>query len=358
MGEPSTPGSSTLRHVATGLVTKHPPRLSRVSVSVSVVIPVYRGEQTLPGLIAELEAYTHEHITPAGRRFRIEEVLLVWDRGPGRSDETLRELANQYSWVKPVWLSRNFGQHAATLAGMTSSGGDWIVTMDEDGQQDPAYIANMLDAAYEDNAQLVYGTPANPPPHSAFRNAGSKFAKRLFAGALADGGFAEFNSYRLILGEIGRSVAAYTGTGVYLDVALSWVVADVTTCPVVGRTEGREATNYGYRRLFGHFGRLLVSSGTKPLIFVSWLGVLFVLLGAAVSIWVIYQRIIGELIIAGWASTFIALMLIGGAILLSLGIIAQYVGAATNMSLGKPLYLVVRDPASTFPTRESDELRP
>ena len=82
------------------------------------------------------------------------------------------------------------------------------------------------------------------------------------------------------------------------------------------------------------------------------------LLGAAVSIWVIYQRIIGELIIAGWASTFIALMLIGGAILLSLGIIAQYVGAATNMSLGKPLYLVVRDPASTFPTRESDELRP
>jgi len=323
-----------------------------------VVIPVYRGEQTLPGLIAELETYTHKQTTPAGREFRIEEVLLVWDRGPGRSDETLRELASRYSWVKPVWLSRNFGQHAATLAGMTSSGGDWIVTMDEDGQQDPAYIATMLDAAYEDSAQLVYGTPANPPPHSAVRNAGSKFAKRLFAGALADGDFAEFNSYRLILGEIGRSVAAYTGTGVYLDVALSWVVADVTTCPVVGRSEGREATNYGYRRLFGHFGRLIVSSGTKPLIFVSWLGVLFVLLGAAVSIWVIYQRIIGELVIAGWASTFIALMLIGGAILLSLGIIAQYVGAATNMSLGKPLYLVVRDPASTFQTNESDELRP
>ena len=322
-----------------------------------MVIPVYRGEQTLPRLITELEPYTHDHTTLAGRGFRIAEVLLVWDRGPGRSDETLRELAARYPWVKPVWLSRNFGQHAATLAGMTSSGGDWIVTMDEDGQQDPAYIGAMLDTAYAHNAQLVYGTPANPPPHSAFRNAGSKFAKRLFAGALADGGFAEFNSYRLILGEIGRSVAAYTGTGVYLDVALSWVVADVTTCPVVGRTEGREATNYGYRRLFGHFGRLIVSSGTKPLIFVSWLGVLFVLLGAAVSIWVIYQRIVGELVIAGWASTFIALMLIGGAILLSLGIIAQYVGAATNMSLGKPLYLVVRDPASTFHTQKSNELR-
>jgi glycosyltransferase involved in cell wall biosynthesis len=304
----------------------------------------------------ELEAYTTPQTTPEGREFVVEEVLLVWDRGPGRSDQALRELSQRYSWVRPLWLSRNFGQHAATLAGMTSSGGDWIVTMDEDGQQDPTYIPAMLDTAYDQGAQLVYGTPTNAPPHSPFRNLASKVAKKLFAGALADGGFAEFNSYRLVLGEIGRSVAAYTGTGVYLDVALSWVVADATTCPVVARREGREASNYTYRRLLGHFGRLMVSSGTRPLFFVSWLGVLFVLMGAAVSIWVLYERITGEIIIAGWASTFVALMLIGGAMLLSLGIIAQYVGAATNMSLGKPLYVVVRDPASTFDPRavESD----
>ena len=327
------------------------------TVRLSVVIPVYQGEETLPELMAELERYTTPQHTPEGRKFAIEEVLLVWDRGPGRSESTLRELADRYAWVRPLWLSRNFGQHAATLAGMTSSGGDWIVTMDEDGQQDPSFIPVMLDTAYDKQAQLVYGTPSNPPPHSAVRNTASKVVKKLFAGALADGGFAEFNSFRLILGEIGRSVAAYTGTGVYLDVALTWVVSDVTTCPVVARREGREASNYTYRRLFGHFGRLIVSSGTRPLIFVSWLGVLFVLMGAAVSVWVLYQRIVGEIIIAGWASTFIALMLIGGAMLLSLGIIAQYIGAATNMSLGKPLYVVVRDPANTFhekPNREDD----
>ena len=314
----------------------------------SVVIPVFRGEETLPALMAEIEPLTHAQTTPGGRDFVVEEVLLVWDRGPGNSDKVLRQLSQQYPWVRPLWLSRNFGQHAATLAGMTSSGGDWIVTMDEDGQQDPAFIPQMLDAAYDQEAQLVYGTPSNPPPHSAVRNLASKTVKKVFAGALADGGFAEFNSYRLVLGEIGRSVAAYTGTGVYLDVALSWVVADATTFPVVARREGREASNYTYRRLFGHFSRLIVSSGTRPLLFVSWLGVLFVLMGAAVSIWVLYQRIVGEIVIAGWASTFIALMLIGGAMLLSLGIIAQYIGATTNMSLGKPLYVVVRDPVTTF----------
>lgn len=317
--------------------------------TVSVVVPVYRGETTLPDLVAELAPLTTEQFTPEGRPFRIEEVLLVWDRGPGGSDRTIRELAQRYPWIRPVWLSRNFGQHAATIAGMTSSGGEWIVTMDEDGQQDPAYIASMLDTAYTKRAQLVYGAPSNPPPHSRFRNLGSRFAKRLFAGSLSDGGFVEFNSYRLMLGEIGRSVAAYTGAGVYLDVALSWVVADVATSTVVNRKEGRSAENYNYRRLFSHFLRMIISSGTRPLAFVSWLGVLFVLAGAAVSVWVIYQRIVGEIVIAGWASTFIGLMLIGGAVLVSLGIIAQYVGAATNMSLGKPLYVIVRDPHRAFP---------
>jgi glycosyltransferase involved in cell wall biosynthesis len=247
-----------------------------------------------------------------------------------------------------VWLSRNFGQHAATLAGMTSSGGEWIVTMDEDGQQDPQYIGAMLDTAYDNGAQLVYGKPTNPPPHGALRNAGSKVAKGLFVRFLADQEFEEFNSYRLVLGEVGRSVAAYTGTGVYLDVALSWVVADVATCPVTARDEGRPAGNYNYGRLFSHFGRLVISSGTKPLFFVTFIGIAFVVLGGLAALWVLYERIVGDLPVSGWASMFVALMIVGGAVMLSLGIIAQYIGAATNMSLGKPLYVVVRDPAATF----------
>jgi hypothetical protein len=327
------------------------PEAGPAPLSVSVVIPVYRGEETLPALIEELSALHAPQVTPQGRSFQVSEVLLVWDRGPGRSDEVLRELHAKHDWVRPVWLSRNFGQHAATLAGMTSSGGDWIVTMDEDGQQDPAFIGAMLDAAYADGAQLVYGQPTNPPPHSALRNAGSKMAKGLFARFLADQDFEEFNSFRLVLGEVGRSVAAYTGTGVYLDVALSWVVADVTTCPVTLRQEGRPAGNYSYSRLFGHFGRLVVSSGTKPLFFVSFIGVAFVIVGGLAAIWVAYQRIVGDLPVSGWASMFIALMVVGGAVMLSLGIIAQYIGAATNMSLGKPLYVVVRDPAETFDPR-------
>jgi glycosyltransferase involved in cell wall biosynthesis len=320
-------------------------------VLLSVVIPVFHGEETLASVVAELAPFTTEQRSPAGIRYRVSEVLLVWDHGPGKSDEVVRALAEEYSWIKPLWLSRNFGQHAATLAGMTSSHGDWIVTLDEDGQQNPADMAVLLDTAYRDHAQLVYGAPVNPPPHGAVRNIGSSVAKTIFVRFLADQPFAAFNSYRLVLGEVGRSVAAYTGAGVYLDVALSWVVGDVATAPVTLRAEGRPQGSYNYRRLAGHFGRLLVSSGTRPLVFVSWLGVAFTMLGVAVSIYVLAQRLSGDVPVTGWASTFVALMLIGGAILFSLGIVAQYVGAATNMSLGKPLYVILSDPMKPFPKK-------
>jgi glycosyltransferase involved in cell wall biosynthesis len=275
-------------------------------------------------------------------------VLLVWDRGPGRADEAIRDLAQKHAFVRPIWLSRNFGQHAATLAGMTSSQGEWVVTLDEDGQMDPAFIGAMLDRAYTDRAQLVYASPTNPPPHGASRNLASRLAKWLFVKVLAGRDFESFNSYRLMHGEIARSVAAYTGQGVYLDVALSWVVATVATEPVVMRDEGRPASNYSFSRLLAHFGRLVVSSGTRPLMFVSFIGAAFVILGALLTIWILASLIFSSVPVTGWPSTMVAILVVGGATLLSLGIIAQYVGAATNMSLGKPLYVVVRDPEDTF----------
>src|ERR1039457_6311009 len=81
---------------------------------VSLVIPVYCGEKTLPILIEEIKPLTLAQLTPAGISYVICEVILVHDCGPDRSDMVLESLASQYSFVRPIWLSRNYGQHAAT----------------------------------------------------------------------------------------------------------------------------------------------------------------------------------------------------------------------------------------------------
>ena len=311
---------------------------------VSVVIPVYQGELTLRGVVDELAASVAEQRSPAGRPYRVTEVILVHDNGPDHSDDVIRELARTHDWVRPVWLSRNFGQHAATLAGIASSGGEWVVTMDEDGQHDPARIGDLLDTAMAQQADVVYAKPTNEPPHGALRNASSRGSKWLVARMAKGAPAADFNSYRLVLGEVGRSVAAYAGPGIYLDVAISWVARRIVTCPVEMRDEGERPSGYSMRSLVSHFWRLVLSSGTRPLRWVSVIGAIAVLLAPIVGILLVIGRTTGRWDAPGWTSTMILLMVSTGVILFSLGVIAEYVGMAVNMAMGKPLYLPVRDP--------------
>lgn len=314
-------------------------------IDVSVVIPVYSGQETLGTVVEEILRSGSTRLTDSGIEFSVKEIVLVWDRGPDKSDSVIRTLADRFDRVRPVWLSRNFGQHAATFAGMSASTGDWIITMDEDGQQDPAYIGDLIDRAYETSAQLVYATPSNRPPHGVLRNSASHLAKSAASALVSGPDFKNFNSYRLIQGDIGRGSAAFAGPGVYLDVALSWVTARTATVSIPMREEARGNSGYTFGSLLSHFGRMVVSAGTRPLAFVSVIGFAFFLLGLAGAATVVVQVISGvEIQTRGWASTFTALLVIGGLLLFSLGVIAQYIRVTIDMSLGKPLYMVVTDP--------------
>jgi polyisoprenyl-phosphate glycosyltransferase len=311
---------------------------------VSIVIPVYRGEHTLPALLEEIVPLHQEFSSPAGNPVRVAEVLLVHDHGPDNSARVIRELAAKYDFVRAVWLSRNFGQHAATLAGMASSGGDWIMTIDEDGQYDPAYLGSMVDTALAEQATVVYAKPTNTAPHGPLRNFASKVAKTFIESILGSRGTQVFHSFRLVLGEVGRSVAAYAGAGVYLDVALGWVAGEVATCPVELRGEGDRPSGYSLRTLASHFWRMVLTSGTRLLRVVSVVGALMALIGLVVAVVLVGNKLFGADLLPGWTSTMVAVLLSTGAILFALGIVAEYLGVAVNMAMGKPLYLIVSDP--------------
>ena len=314
--------------------------------TVSVVIPVYNGESTLPELLADVSAWTTSGTTPDGHFFRVIEAILVFDNGRPGSAQVMRELAAAYDFVRTVWLSRNFGQHAATIAGMASSGGDWILTIDEDRQHDPAFLPGFLDAAMREQTSLVYAQPINRAPHSWFRNLTSRGAKWVLTRVLAGPRAFDYHSFRFVLGEVGRSVAAYAGSNVYLDVALGWVAADPALVPVELREEGGRRSGYSTRRLLSHFWRMVLTSGTRGLRIVSAIGVGFATLGIAMTVWVLLSRLAGTDVPEGWASTLIVILVSVGAILFSLGVIAEYLGVAVNMALGKPPYLIVTDPRS------------
>ena len=169
-----------------------------------------------------------------------------------------------------MWLTRNFGQHPATVAGIVSTNGDWVVTMDEDGQHDPEQIPRMLLTAAERNAPLVYAKPTNPPPHGAARNVASRSAKAVFR--LLSGAEEDFHSFRLMEGSIARSACAYIGESVYLDVAMRWSCGEPAVCPMEMRTESTHSS-YRTRQLLSHFWRMVLSTGTRPLRLIAIAGV-------------------------------------------------------------------------------------
>ncbi|QCB95221.1 glycosyltransferase [Cellulomonas shaoxiangyii] len=312
----------------------------------SVVIPVYQGEHSLPDVVAELQPLTETFRTPEGHDAVVTEVLLVHDQGPDDSPATMRALAEKFPWVRLLWLSRNYGQHPATLAGMASSGGDWIVTMDEDGQHDPAAMGDLLDTAMRTGRAVVYAEPTNEAPHGVLRNVASRGAKRVIEIGLGGTDTSKYQSFRLVLGEIGRSTAAFAGSGVYLDVALGWIAGTPATTPVALRGEAGRASGYSTRRLLSHFWRMVLSSGTRGLRAVSFMGVAFALLGFVMAAWLVVLRITGDAVPEGWTSTIVVVLVTSGAVLFALGIIAEYIGVAVNMAMGKPTYLLVSDPAS------------
>lgn len=311
---------------------------------VSLLIPVYRGEKTLPSLIDEIISLTHEQITPAGNHFVICEVLLSHDCGPDQSDRAIESLVDRYAFVRAIWLSRNFGQHAAILAGMASATGDWVVTVDEDGQQDPEDIGRMLDCALADSLQLVYAKPTNQPPHGWLRNALSRAVKVITSKLLGDSGIGHFNSFRLIDGEISRNLAAYCGSGVYLDIALFWITGRIGHCPVKLRKERDRPSGYSYIKLLSHFWHLLLTTGTRPLRFITLMGIGSIVLAASIAGYAFYAKVSSQVPVQGWASLTIVVAFFSGSILTALGIIAEYLAVTTSILMGKPLYVVTTKP--------------
>jgi len=311
---------------------------------VSLVIPVYRGETTLPILIEEVEKFTNEQVSLNGNKFIICEVLLVHDCGPDRSDRVIEELVARYPFVRAVWLSRNYGQHAATLAGMASATGDWVATIDEDGQQDPGDIGGMLDTALSQSLQLVYGQPGNRPPHGWLRNTLSWSAKAFISKLLGNNKIGQFNSFRLVDGEIARTLAAYCGNGVYLDMGLYWITGRIGHCKVQLRMEMDRPSAYSYRKLFGHFWNLIFTTGTRPLRLITLMGFVSVLLAFAIAMYALIGKLHGDVPVQGWASLLIIVAFFSGCILTALGVIAEYLVVTMGIVMGKPLYVVTSKP--------------
>ena len=236
-------------------------------LALSVVIPVYSGDQYLEKLIVELNAlrakWADENAVIA-----LTEAIFIVDEAIDRSAEVLEEQAAVHSWITILNLSRNFGQHPATAAGILHTTGDWVVTLDEDLQHPPSKIETMLHEVAANGIDIVYAFPEGAVHESILRDYSSRVYKKIMGYLAGNESIQIFNSFRLIRGSIARAASSVCGHDTYFDIALSWFSQRIGTVVVAlkdDRVIQDGKSGYNIRKLFSHARRMIVSTHTKAL---------------------------------------------------------------------------------------------
>jgi undecaprenyl-phosphate 4-deoxy-4-formamido-L-arabinose transferase len=300
--------------------------------TISVVIPVFNGELTLPDLCrqltAELESLTHEF-----------EVLLVEDSSSDRSWDVIRQLVTGDARLRGIRLSRNFGQHNALLCGIRAARFDVIVTMDDDLQHPVSEIGRLL-PPLDQGFQVVYGTSVEAQ-HGLLRNIATrltKFALRSAMGTQAATGVSAFRAFPTALR---AAFHEYRSPSVSIDVLLTWATTRFTSVKVQHAPRLIGTSNYTARKLITHAFNLMTGFSTRPLQLASLMGFVFTLFGLGVLSWVVGRYLVYGSAVPGFAFIASIIAVFSGAQMFTLGIFGEYLARMYGRAMERPAYVVL-----------------
>lgn len=315
------------------------------TITVSLVIPVYSGGKYLEKLVALIDAlkinWNEKEID-----LSVTEVIFVLDEPIDDSAKLLERLSGIYSWIRIVELSRNYSQHSATIAGILYSSGDWIVTLDEDLQHQPAQIETLFKTVISEKSDVVYASPDGSVHGGSYRDRFSKLTK-LFIAKLSGNRFVQsFNSFRLIRGDIARAAASIGAQYTYFDITLTWFTERISSAKMdISDKRYNEQKRSGYHlgTLIQHATKLILSSNFQVLRFTTSLSAIVFLIAFVYSGWVLYSRLFADhpVEVAGWTSLMIVILAFGSFSVFMLGLITEFLHTSMLQLQGRPTFFVV-----------------
>lgn len=299
---------------------------------VSIVIPVYRGQHSLREL--------HQRLTAAlAKGGRDWELILVDDASPDQSWSIIRELCDGDTRVMGMQMSRNYGQHAALLAGIRAATHPVTVTMDDDLQHRPEEVLDLVRALDSGEVDLVYGKSV-VEEHGFWRNATSRLAKWTISATIGADQARDSSAFRAFRTQLREGWNQVSDPYVSIDVLLSWTTTRHSAVPVTmdQRTTGQ--SNYTVRKLVRHMLNMFTGYSTRPLRIVTWLGFITSLFGLCIMVYVVIQRIVVGDVVPGFAFLASLIAVLGGLQLFGLGVIGEYLGRVHVRSMAQPTFVL------------------
>jgi len=300
-------------------------------LDLSIVVPVYNSASTLDMLLERLTKIV-ETITQSY------EVILVDDGSRDDSWAIIQSLrANYGDRLVAVQLMRNYGQHNTLMCGLGVARGEYVVTMDDDLQNPPEEIPKLLAHIKQHGLDLVYGCPSNRN-HAAWRNLGSSivwhFYRTVFRNPVTP------TPFRIMTHQLAHSVMFYDLNFTYLDGLLAWCTSRIAGVEVEHHARAQGNSGYSLGKLLGLALNLYTNFSLIPLQIVGGLGFVVAGAGFLVGIYYLFQFFASNIAVPGFASTIIAILILGGAQLLALGVIGEYLGRLHLNVNRKPQYVI------------------
>jgi undecaprenyl-phosphate 4-deoxy-4-formamido-L-arabinose transferase len=299
--------------------------------SLSIVVPVYNSEKSLPILLERFAAL----LPTFAKRF---EVILVNDASRDRSGEVVDQAAGEKDWVVGMQLMRNYGQQSALLAGIRKARFETIVTMDDDLQHPPEEIAMLL-AELAKGFDVVYGYPKHES-HGLWRDLASRVTKLTLQGAMGVEMASHVASFRAFRSQIRDAFSTYSGPFVSIDVLLSWGASRFAAVPVSNPARTIGESNYTARKLIVYALNMITGFSVLPLQLASLLGFGFSFFGFCVLAYVLGRYVVHGEKVAGFPFLASSLAIFSGVQLFTVGIMGEYLARMHFRLLDRPSYVI------------------
>lgn len=303
-------------------------------MQLSIVIPAYNEEETLHTALDEVAAA----LDPSGRAY---EVIVIDDGSTDGSWTLLQQLARLDAWhhrLRAVRFSRNFGKEAAIVAGLRAAVGDAVVVMDADLQHPPAMLPRMIELWSGGTYLVVEVVKRGRPCESLPRRLSARlFYRLLMLGAGLD--LRGSMDFKLLDRRVVNEYLQLPETGRFFRGLTAWIGLPTARLEIDVPQRAGGATSWRPSDLIELGRRSLVSFTALPLRLISWIGVGGLVASIVLTIQTVFKQWFGTSA-AGFPTVIILILSIGSMILISLGIIGEYLSALYNEVKRRPPYIV------------------
>lgn len=301
-------------------------------MKLSFVIPCYRSENTIETVVQEIRD------TVATRSGTDYEIVLVNDCSPDGVWQVIKRLAANDNHIKGICLAKNFGQHCALMAGYGQATGDYIISLDDDGQT-PASESFKLVDKLEEGYDVVYGYYEHSAQH-LFRRFGTWVNKKMAEAIIGQPKTLRTTSFFIMRKFIVDEIVRYPHPFAYISGLVFRATKNLGNVEVQHRRRIEGESGYTIAGLIGLWINGFTAFSVKPLRAATFIGVICALVGFVAGLYVVYQKFLNPEIPVGYTSMLATLLFVGGMIMLLLGLIGEYVGRIYISINQSPQYVV------------------